>query len=340
RLILRYVPRSLRNLWSTLPGYINVRWRHFQAQLEELYPDIAARTRCTRQGLTQFVELSARNRIRDESDVLKYYRNFLTIAAPLLRDNKLTDDDFHAEFFKGFHADDQDILADQVFNVNPHHPANQPFDAQDVLSAARRYFASDRFHKPLQCRVRNDLRGRSRTCREDPNKLIQRLFGDKRASKPAARDSDSDSEPEDEDASTAPKRSTYETQNVRFKESSSAQVQYKDEDDPVALVAKLKGLSVHEPSYLVLYSQCQERFPSIAQNLPKPELFPAQVPSVSATVAYQSPPAPPRQPWAQRTPTASTSSSTPAVADKDTFFSDRNGARTRGCAFCGMLGHR
>ncbi|KAH9024397.1 hypothetical protein EDB84DRAFT_1273924 [Lactarius hengduanensis] len=80
--ILRYVPRSLQKLWSTLPGYRSVRWRHFRAQLEELYPDIAARTRCTCQGLTQFVELSARNRIREEKDVLRYYRNFLTIAAP------------------------------------------------------------------------------------------------------------------------------------------------------------------------------------------------------------------------------------------------------------------
>ncbi|KAH8976612.1 hypothetical protein EDB92DRAFT_1823619 [Lactarius akahatsu] len=105
--ILRYVPRSLQKLWSMLPGYVNVRWHHFRAQLEELYPDIAGCTRCMCQGLSQFVELS------------------------------LTDDDFHAEFFKGFHAENQDILADQVFNINPHHPANQPFDAQDVLSAAR-----------------------------------------------------------------------------------------------------------------------------------------------------------------------------------------------------------
>jgi len=48
---------------------------------------------------------------------------------------------------------------------------------------------------------------------------------------------------------------TYETRSVRFKESSSAQSQSKDEDDPVALVTKLKSLSVYEPSYLVLYSQ-------------------------------------------------------------------------------------
>ncbi len=82
------------------------------------------------------VELSAEYRIRDESDVLKYYWNFLTIALPLLEDNKLTDNDFNAEFFKGFHLDGQDILADQVFNMIPRHPTNQPFDIQDVLSAA------------------------------------------------------------------------------------------------------------------------------------------------------------------------------------------------------------
>src|SRR6266702_774314 len=336
--VLRYVPRSLRNLWMNLPGYRAASWHHFQAQLEDLYPDIAASTRCTRQGLTEFIELSARCHVRDEGDVLSYYRNFLTIAIPLLEDRKLTDDDFNAEFFKGFHLDDQDTLTDQVFNINPRHPVNRPFDVQDVLSAARQYFASDRFHKPLQRRVRNDLCGRSKTCWGDPEKLIQWLFGDKRTPKPTKHEDDSDSEQEEDDAPT-PERSTYETRSVRFKDPSSARSQT-NEDDSLTLVTKLKALSVHEPSYLVLYSQCQERFPTIAQHLPKPELFPTQAPPISATVTYQSPPAPPRQSWAQRTPTPSASSSVTTVADKDGFFSDRNGARTRGCAFCGMLGHR
>jgi len=142
------------------------------------------------------VELSAEYRIRDESDVLKYYWNFLTIALPLLEDNKLTDNDFNAEFFKGFHLDGQDILADQVFNMIPRHPANQPFDIQDVLSAACQYFASDRFTR----RVRKNLRGRSRTRRRDPERPIQRLFGDKRAPKRSEPDDDSDSEQEEDDS--------------------------------------------------------------------------------------------------------------------------------------------
>ncbi|KAI9436503.1 hypothetical protein BJY52DRAFT_1098741, partial [Lactarius psammicola] len=88
--VLRYVPRSLQNLWKTLPGYHNARWRQFRDQLEELYPDIKAQTQCTRQGLTEFVELLAENHICEEKDVLKYYRNFLTISTPLLHDNKIT----------------------------------------------------------------------------------------------------------------------------------------------------------------------------------------------------------------------------------------------------------
>ncbi|KAI9437811.1 hypothetical protein BJY52DRAFT_1196292 [Lactarius psammicola] len=307
--VLCYIPRSLRNLWMTLPGYRSASWHRFRTQLEELYPDIAA-TKC---------------RVRDEGDVLKYYQNFLTIALPLLEDDKLTDDDFNAEFFKGFHLDDQDTLADQVFNINPRHPANRPFDIQDVLSAARQYFACDRFHKPLQRRIRNDLCGCSKTHRGDPKKLIQRLFGDKRTPKAATRDDNSESEQEDDDT-PAPERPTYETWSVRFKDPSLAWSQTNEEDDSLALVTKLQSLSVHEPSYLMLYSQCQERFPSIAQHLPKPELFPSKAPSITATVAYQSPPAPPCQPWAQRAPAPPAPSSVATVADKDIFFSDRNAA--------------
>src|SRR6266702_1466362 len=87
--VLCYVPHSLRNLWMNLPGYRAASWHHFWAQLEDLYPDIATSTRCTCQGLTEFIELSARCCVRDEGDVLSYYRNFLTIAIPLLEDGKL-----------------------------------------------------------------------------------------------------------------------------------------------------------------------------------------------------------------------------------------------------------
>jgi hypothetical protein len=271
---------------------------------------------------------------------MKYYRNFLTIALPLHDDCKITFDDFNAEFFRGFHPDNQDILAEQVFNINPRHPANKPFNVPDVLLAAWQYFAIDRFHKPLQCHVCNKLRGHSRTHHDDPKKLIQRLFGNKHSPKPTAHNDDSDLEQEEDSAADIPKCPTYETHNVHFRESGSAKAQPKEDDDPIALVTKLKSLSVSEPSYLVLYSQCQECFPNMAQHLPKPNLFATKIPSAMAMVAYQSPPVPACQPWAQHNPAPSTMSPAVAASDKDNFCSDRNGTQSQGCMFCGMLGHR
>jgi hypothetical protein len=79
-------------------------------------------------------------------------------------------------------------------------------------------------------------------------------------------------------------RSEYETKKVCFKQPHRSRGK-DDDDDPVALVTKLQSLSVHEPSYLVLYSHCQKRFPYMAQYIPKPQLLP--VPSSSASVSYQ-----------------------------------------------------
>lgn len=92
-----------------------------------------------------------------------------------------------------------------------------------------------------------------------------------------------------------------------------------------------------------MYLQCQRQFPDIVQNIPKPDLFSPQASSPMATVAHQSPPVPAsaRQPWPEP-PTAPPASSPATVADSGSaLFSDRrNGARTRGCAFCGLLAHR
>ena len=107
--------------------------------------------------LTVFFELSAESRICDEDDIKHYYRSFLTIDLPL--ENKHTDDDFDAEIFKGFHADDH-TLADELFNTNPRHPAN---DVEGVVSVVLQRFAIDWHHKPLRRWVRSEPRGHSET---------------------------------------------------------------------------------------------------------------------------------------------------------------------------------
>ncbi|KAH9051320.1 hypothetical protein EDB83DRAFT_2676455 [Lactarius deliciosus] len=239
----------------TYPGYRVPSWRHFWAQLEELYPDVV---------------LSAKCRICDESDVFKV---LLVIALSLLEENKLTHDDFNLKFFKGPHPDDQDIPANK-FSIW--------FRAiQDVLSAVRQYFASDR------------------AGRGDPERLVQRLFGDKRAPKCEVCDD-----------AAAPDRPTYKTRSVRFNESRSAQSQSMDD---LGI-----GYEVEESA-------------SPTSHLPKPELFPAQALPAMTTVAYQTLPSPANLPTMGPADTQPSGFLVYGFTNlKDSFFSDRNGAQTRG----------
>jgi hypothetical protein len=296
--VLRYIPRTLRHLWTMLPGYRAGDWDDFRANLEEIHPDVTASSRHTTQGLETFRKLSAKSRIRDEADVLKYYRNFLTVATPLLADDRITIHEFNTAFFKGFHRSIQVIIAERFEMVYPHHPVHEPFPVQGVLDAARRHFTSNHFFRPAKLqkgKSHNKHRGHAKRRHDTPDAFIQRTYGGthshkKRRSHSADADSDSspDSDSESEESSDASSQE-YKTKTVRFKRSRSSRSRGKEDNDPLSLVTRLQGLSIHEPSYLILYTQCQTRFPEIAQNLPKPQLIPAA--SSSASVAYQSNPA-------------------------------------------------
>lgn len=48
----------------------------------------------------------------------------------------------------------------------------EPFDMQGLLSAVCHYFTGSKLHKLLQRRVRVELRGCSKSCREDSEKLF------------------------------------------------------------------------------------------------------------------------------------------------------------------------
>jgi len=274
--ILRYVPRTLQHLWTTLPGYQAGDWDDFHDNIEQLYPDVTALSRHMSQGLETFRELSAKSRVHDEADVLKYHRGFLTVATPLLADHRITIDEFNSAFFKGFHPDIQDIIADRFEKVYLHHPVHEPYHIQGVLDAARRHFTSNQFHrraKSQKGKTQGKHRSHSKRQYDTPDAFIQRTYGDARSCKKKRShtadpdtdlDSDSDSNSDsgsdsdsESESSSDPSPRMHSTKHVRFKKSQSSRSQSKGDKDPLALITKLQNLSVHEPSYLVLYTQCQ-----------------------------------------------------------------------------------
>ena len=350
--ITRYIPRTLRSLWMTLPGYQVKSWRRFRRQLEELYPDVASHSRHTKRGLETFQELSAKSHLSSEQEVLNYNRNFLTVASPLLAAGRITTADFDSAFFKGFHPNIQDVIAERFEKVNPHHPVHEPFPYEDVLKAARRHFTSNHFHRRARSqkgKSQDKLQGKHRDHgkhrRDNPDAFIQRTYGTSRSHKrrhshtaDSSSDSSSSSDSESEGEESSDSSPEYETKKVRFGQQHSSRSRTK-ESDPLALVTKLQSLSIHEPSYLVLYTQCQQRFPEIAQNLPKPLLLPA---APSASVSYQSTPAatqPPQQPRLSA-PIPAPPPTALSTNPKAEFFRDKYGMQPQACAFCGHIGHR
>src|SRR5260370_38473722 len=109
-MVLRYIPSSTREFLTTLDGYISKDWTTFCSELRKLYPDTAASSRYTRTGLQEFVKISAQMRIRDENELLLYYRHFLQISNPLRLSNQLSDEVRNADVFKSFHPRYGDII--------------------------------------------------------------------------------------------------------------------------------------------------------------------------------------------------------------------------------------
>jgi hypothetical protein len=110
----RYVPSRLREFWQTLDGYATNDWRTYRASIEKIYPDTSASTRFTKKALHELVDSWARTPMRGEEDVLQYYRRFLEYSNPLRTAQTLSEEDRNAEFFKGFHPEDREVINDRL----------------------------------------------------------------------------------------------------------------------------------------------------------------------------------------------------------------------------------
>ncbi|KAF8487080.1 hypothetical protein DFH94DRAFT_797347, partial [Russula ochroleuca] len=86
--ILRYTPLAIRRVWRTLDGFRTGDWEIFRATLETMYPDRASRY--SRKALKDFVNTSAKSRMRTEDDVITYYRHFLQISLLLHKSQRIS----------------------------------------------------------------------------------------------------------------------------------------------------------------------------------------------------------------------------------------------------------
>ena len=324
----------MRELWRTLDGYSTTNWTIFKASLTSIYPDTSAAMRYTKKTLQDFIDASARDRIRDEDDVIAYYRRFLETSNHLYSSGELTDDKRNSEFFQGFHPDDQEVLANRLFSMNPKHPTDKPYAFKDILNAARTYFANKQFYRPAHRQFRSSHDNGDDLYRNHstPDYRIRQRSDNQDTHHHAI-----DRRGHDQDTDRCPNR---ESKAGRSMDQSSKPVQ--DDEDKVLseIITGMVGLSTCDSAYTILYAKCKHCFPEIAKSLPTPELFRStmavmyQAPAMQQQVAMQLPERAPiamHQPWPQ--PAAQSTD----LDTEGTFFCEM---RTDGCAFCAKPGHR
>jgi hypothetical protein len=124
--------------------------------------------------LEDFVDISAMSRMKNEGDVMLYYRRFLQMSTPLYNSKELTDDQRNTEFFEGFHIKDRGIIAHRLYLMKPLHPRGMPWDFQDVLKAAQLSLFPSWFDSSLEdrlCDSPDHLRS------TDVSQAMERWFG-------------------------------------------------------------------------------------------------------------------------------------------------------------------
>src|SRR6266702_1818795 len=292
--ILCYVPHSLRDLWQSLPSFASGNWTVFSAELEKLYPDLDAEMRYSRQGLIDLVNLSARTRMRNEKDVLDYYRRFLAISNPLRAANLISDDERDAGFFRGFHPNDHTSLANWLYPLHPNRPRNKPYSLNDVLSVARVYFADLHLFRPMQ---HPDDHAQSAYLTRWPHQPLQddcdtRWYDHEPT--PYQRDRNF---PHDRNlpcdpvtqlncdhphSQPEPPNPGYEARAARFPDTPQ-KTSTREDKELEEMMLKMHTFTVHDPAYMVLYAQICHHFPNVAKTLLPPDF------GQMTTVAYHTP---------------------------------------------------
>ena len=273
--------------------------------------------------------------------MVHYYRQFIILSKPLLDSQRLTPGARNKFFWRGFHKSDRAEMHTRLIAEHPRQPTDVYFGYLDVFEVARAILGSHDLDTSTESDDSLDEPRGTRSRRS--NRIPERRYNqDSRGADPTHRTrkqrcSPSPVERDSHLQCSADRHATpaaYETRVIHLKEPSREEEEREAED----LVKHMRGLSVHEEAYAMLYTRCTLRFPSIVQLLPKPLLTqPTRPPAPAASFSMQvpTPPSSTQHPW----PITSIPQSPPQVASNPTSFF-RTRARSDGCAFCSQTSHR
>jgi hypothetical protein len=134
--VIRYVSTDLKDYWKSLDGYSTRNWTDFRLSLQTAYPDLNPRNRHSKQRLYEYIRQHSQARIRDELDVLRYYRHFNFLTKSLLDSRHLTEEERDQAFWYSFHPKDRGLMTARLVALQPQRHAGDTFELAEVFDTA------------------------------------------------------------------------------------------------------------------------------------------------------------------------------------------------------------
>ena len=291
-------------------------------------------TKChSERKLKDFAKESAKFQMRDEDNVILYYRQFIVLSQPLLDTQRLMAGARDKIFWCGFHKKNRLELQTRLAAEHTRQPLDKYFNYLDVYEVAMAILGTEESDSNSNDSS-DDSRspkyrysGRPQEYQHDSDKHNSRIKEHRRASSPnlyhQGRDSHQLPPPETK------------TRVIRFKDSMWEEEGCKIDD----LIRRMRGLSVQDKAYATLYGRYARWWPTVTQTLSKPQIV-DHMPTPLMTFAVQTPALPPLTllpaPQSWSAPTSSLPA--PSSSHPPSFFC--SSARSDSYAFCQQSGHR
>jgi hypothetical protein len=173
-MVIRYVATSQRDFWKSMEGYQTADWNELCRELRKTYVDTSTHGRFSRQKLFEFVNHSTKSRMKEEDDVVQYYRQFSFLSKPLLDSSRMISGERDTMFWYGFHPEDRTAMWARLIAKHPEQPEGKAFYYEDVLKVARAVFSGD--HWSL-FQVPDQQDPYANTRRRGADRSLERWFG-------------------------------------------------------------------------------------------------------------------------------------------------------------------
>ena len=340
--IIRYLSREIRDFWKSHNNYLTGNWRELKRELLTFYNGSSGRKRYSEEKLREFARRTSKLRMRNEDEVNHYYWQFMLLSKPLLDSHRLTTEAHNKIFWRGFHKKDRAAMTPRLIARHPDLDGDEYFDYQDVNRIARRTFSQTRgSDSDDSADESRSARGKRSDRGYDQEEHDSRETDSTRRDRSRQRRSPPiDYSPHDSHSRLADGRHSppieAETKIVHFKESTREE-EGREIDD---LMRRMRGLSIHDETYAMLYGRCAAWFPTVAQGLPKPQIVDHGATSLTAFTVQTPPSLPlPPTPTQQSWPAPAIPLPTPLPpSNPSSFF--RSSVRSDSCAFCLQTNHR